>query len=388
LIDYCLFLATGGQRGRSNSEGGMRRSTGRPVGVITSIEGTWKEELQNRCVEVEYLIKGEPIKRGPIEQEITQLRDKMTSAIMLVLQRYFQIKQENRPSPNPVPQFEEHFTALANLLWAYGDVAGKPQGWAEQILAVWNRVLSEHDETENELEEPLREVLRTVRTGITREQVTWQGRPGSLHITTAERLLAMLRGLDRRDLDLPRNAQGLIRRFARARFVHEVALGLKVLCTKQPQVRNRAWGSLVGSVDIWAPLWPMFQEAAAKERLAAGEEIWSYTALCQGSPHEDTPFWELDLPLLNYRIPMWISWRFGITGLLYWSTTNRASTWDVWTNPLTYDDQYNMEGSLLYPGVDAGVQGLVASIRLKEIREGPRHLLEARAEIAGSILAK
>jgi hypothetical protein len=74
--------------------------------------------------------------------------------------------------------------------------------------------------------------------------------------------------------------------------------------------------------------------------------------------------------------------------------------------------------------VDAGVQGLVASIRLKEIREGledyeylrllaerrgraaaehvvkriarawqdwdtePRHLLEARAEIAGSILAK
>jgi hypothetical protein len=83
-----------------------------------------------------------------------------------------------------------------------------------------------------------------------------------------------------------------------------------------------------------------------------------------------------------------------------------------------------MEGSLLYPGVDAGVQGLVASIRLKEIRQGledyeylriltkhrgraatedvvkriartwrdwdadPGHLLKARAEIARSILAK
>ena len=83
-----------------------------------------------------------------------------------------------------------------------------------------------------------------------------------------------------------------------------------------------------------------------------------------------------------------------------------------------------MEGSLLYPGVDAGVQGLVASIRLKEIREGledyeylrllaerrgravaervvkkivrawqdwdtePLHLMQARAQIAGSILAK
>ncbi len=223
-------------------------------------------------------------------------------------------------------------------------------------------------------------------------------------------------------VDEPNSVQAYDDVRARARFVHDEAQGLKVLCTKQPQVRNSAWGSLVGSVDIWAPLWPLFQETAAKERLAAGEEMWSYTALCQGSPN--TPFWELDFPLLNYRIPMWISWRFGITGLLYWSTTNWTSTRDVWTNPLTFDNQYNMEGSLLYPGVDAGVQGLVASIRLKEIREGledyeylrilterrgkaaaeqvvkkiartwqdwdtePLHLLEARAELAAAILAK
>jgi hypothetical protein len=211
---------------------------------------------------------------------------------------------------------------------------------------------------------------------------------------------------------------------ARSTFVREVAPGLKVLCTKQPQVRNPAWGSLVGWVDIWAPLWPLFQEAAAKERLSADEEVWSYTALCQGGPHADTPFWELDFPLLNYRIPMWISWQLGITGLLYWSTTNWVSTRDVWTDPLTFARQYNMEGSLLYPGVDAGVEGLVTSIRLKEIREGledyeyfrilaerrsraavdaevkriartwqdwdadARHLLKVRAEIARSILAK
>jgi hypothetical protein len=83
-----------------------------------------------------------------------------------------------------------------------------------------------------------------------------------------------------------------------------------------------------------------------------------------------------------------------------------------------------MEGSLLYPGVDAGVQGFITSIRLKQIREGledyeyltilarrqsrsvaeavvkkiarswhdwdtdARHLLHARAEIARLILAK
>ena len=144
---------------------------------------------------------------------------------------------------------------------------------------------------------------------------------------------------------------------ARSKFVREVVPGLKVLCTKGPQVQNPPWGSLVGWVDIWVPLWPMFEDQAVKKRLSAGEEIWSYTALCQGRP--DTPFWELDFPILNYRIPMWISWRFDITGLLYWSTTNWASTRDVWTNPLTYGDQYNMEGSLLYPGVDA--QALLVS---------------------------
>jgi len=166
----------------------------------------------------------------------------------------------------------------------------------------------------------------------------------------------------------------------------------------------------------------MFEAAAVKKRLSAGEEVWSYTALCQGRP--DTPFWELDFPLLNYRIPMWINWRFGVTGLFYWSTMNWAPTRDVWTNPVTYGDQYNMEGSLLYPGADAGVQGFITSIRLKQVREGledyeyltilqqhrgrvaaddvvkkiarswqdwdtdARHLVAARAEIARLIMAK
>jgi hypothetical protein len=43
-------------------------------------------------------------------------------------------------------------------------------------------------------------------------------------------------------VDEPNSVQAYNDVRARARFVHEVALGLKVLCTKQPQVRNRAWG--------------------------------------------------------------------------------------------------------------------------------------------------
>jgi hypothetical protein len=155
----------------------------------------------------------------------------------------------------------------------------------------------------------------------------------------------------------------------RARLIHESQPGLKVLCTEQPQLQDPAWGTLVGSVDIWVPLWPLWEDGPVAERLAAGEEVWSYTALCQG-PGKDTPFWELDFPLLNYRIPIWTSFRYGATGLLYWETIYWNDTDDVWADPLTYKKQYNLEGALLYPGPDAGVQGFVSSLRLKQIREG------------------
>jgi hypothetical protein len=66
LIDFCLFLATGAELGRSHSDGRLRTSRGRPVGIITSIEGVHKPELQNRIVEVEYVVVGQKIGRDQI----------------------------------------------------------------------------------------------------------------------------------------------------------------------------------------------------------------------------------------------------------------------------------------------------------------------------------
>lgn len=68
-----------------------------------------------------------------------------------------------------------------------------------------------------------------------------------------------------------------------------------------------------------------------------------------------------------------MSWRYGISGLLYWTTVFWQKAGDVWTNPATYGEGryvYNGEGSLFYPGADASFAGPVASIRLKQIREG------------------
>jgi hypothetical protein len=173
-------------------------------------------------------------------------------------------------------------------------------------------------------------------------------------------------------LDEPNDAAAYREVRRRAKMIHDAEPGIQVLCTEQTKPERKAWGTIAGGVDIWCPLWTLFDEASAAERLREGDELWSYTALCQGRRGRDTPYWQIDFPLLDFRIPMWMSWRYGVTGLLYWSAVNWQRG-DVWTDPVTYvvgGTRYNGEGALLYPGADAGFAGPVASMRLKQIREG------------------
>jgi len=155
----------------------------------------------------------------------------------------------------------------------------------------------------------------------------------------------------------------------RAKMIHEAAPGLKIFCPEQPTPQDTAWGSLVGSVDIWAPQWWHFDEAAAAERLNAGDEVWSYTAQAPADKGPDYPFWLLDDPLLNYRIPAWTTRRYGLTGLYYWTVVYWPEG-DPWMSPLSYKQKYNGEGILFYPGGEAGIEGPVASMRLKALRDG------------------
>ena len=163
------------------------------------------------------------------------------------------------------------------------------------------------------------------------------------------------------------------------REIRESGSKVKVLVTEQTKPQNPKWGDLYGAVDIWVPLFSLFDPASAKKRQALGEEIWTYTALCQGRP---TPWWHIDFPLLNYRIPSWLAWRYDMKGLLYWGG---LSYWravdDVWTEPDTYPPRpagggkkrkriYNGEGTLLYPAEAAGFTGAVPSMRLKALRDG------------------
>jgi hypothetical protein len=156
--------------------------------------------------------------------------------------------------------------------------------------------------------------------------------------------------------------------------VREARSAVKVLVVEQTRTQDPAWGDLYGAVDIWCPLFSLFDAETSAQRRALGETVWTYTALCQGRP---TPWWHIDYPLLNYRVPAWIAWRFRETGLLYWGG---MSHWrevdDPWTDPRTYGrakdpkaKAYNGEGTLVYPGRAAGYDGIAPSLRLKALRD-------------------
>ncbi len=157
--------------------------------------------------------------------------------------------------------------------------------------------------------------------------------------------------------------------------IKEADSALKVLVVEQTWPQNENWGDLYGAVDIWCPLFSLCKPESLERRLAEGETAWTYTALCQLDP---TPWWHTDYPLLNYRVPAWTSWKYGITGILYWGgMVYWNDVDDVWTEPGTLDRRdrredlmYNGEGSLLYPGRAVGYDGVAPSLRLKALRDG------------------
>jgi len=159
------------------------------------------------------------------------------------------------------------------------------------------------------------------------------------------------------------------------RTIRQAKSALKVLVVEQTSTQDPAWGDLYGAIDIWCPLFCLHDEPTAAQRRALGETIWTYTALCQGK--QKSPWWQTDFPLLHYRVPTWIAWRYRMRGLLYWGGMSFWShVQDPWTDPRTYNLRkqgkgpiFQGEGSLLYPARAVGYDGIAPSLRLKALRD-------------------
>ena len=162
-------------------------------------------------------------------------------------------------------------------------------------------------------------------------------------------------------------------------LVHEAVPQLKCLVVEQTYLQDPSWPDIDPAVDIWCPLWSFIDRKTINEKLAHGDEVWSYTALVQRSPgyHPqyqtvkdfDPPYWHIDRPLIVYRVPTWINYQYDITGLLYWSTVTTVI--EPWSNPaFAHPRHYNGGGFLFYPGLPCGIDGPVISMRMKNLRDG------------------
>ena len=163
-------------------------------------------------------------------------------------------------------------------------------------------------------------------------------------------------------------------------LVHEAVPELKCLVVEQTYLQNPSWPDIDPAVDIWCPLWSFIDAKTINEKIAHGDEVWSYTALVQRAPRYhpeydkvkglDPPYWHIDRPLTVYRVPTWINRRYNITGLLYWTTITTVI--EPWLNPAFshYGIHFNGGGFLFYPGIPCGIDGPITSMRLKNLRDG------------------
>ena len=126
------------------------------------------------------------------------------------------------------------------------------------------------------------------------------------------------------------------------------------------------------AVDIWVLLPVMYNNAQTEvdHVLKKGDSVWSYNTLVQDAY---SPKWEIDFDPVDFRIqPVFINQSLNLTGLLYWRIDRWTSDpWNNVNNTGAFSSaNYPGEGMLVYPGEQVGVKGVVASMRLKWLRDG------------------
>jgi hypothetical protein len=157
-----------------------------------------------------------------------------------------------------------------------------------------------------------------------------------------------------------------------ANNMHQAGIKNLISMSPTPALYSDGSGSGRSAVDIWVLLPLMYNNNKTQvgEVLKKGDSVWSYNTLVQDAY---SPKWLIDFDPVNFRIqPGFISQSLNLTGMLYWRVDKWPSdAWNNVNNTGTYSSaNYPGEGMLVYPGQPVGVKGVVASMRLKWLRDG------------------
>jgi hypothetical protein len=140
-------------------------------------------------------------------------------------------------------------------------------------------------------------------------------------------------------------------------------------------VTNTIRPVLKGYVDFWSVSSQEATQSATAEEVASeiaqGHKYGIYNGYRPGMGAV-----VIDGDAVEFRVMPWIVWKYNIDQYFYWGT-NYWTSINVFTNPLTYDDQVNGDGTFFYPGQDnlfpkesRGLSGPLSSIRAKNWRRG------------------
>jgi Domain of unknown function (DUF4091) len=157
-----------------------------------------------------------------------------------------------------------------------------------------------------------------------------------------------------------------------ANNMHQAGISNLVSISPNPGLYNDGSGTGRSAVDIWVLLPVMYNNSKAEvdHVLKKGDSVWSYNTLVQDAY---SPKWEIDFDPVDFRIqPGFIDQSLNLTGMLYWRIDRWTSDpWNNVNNTGAFSSaNYPGEGMLVYPGQQVGVKGVVASMRLKWLRDG------------------
>jgi hypothetical protein len=187
-------------------------------------------------------------------------------------------------------------------------------------------------------------------------------------------------------IDEPNTEQHYIATRKWADLVHEVAPEVPFLVTESPIPDREEWGTLTGHANNFSIHGnrlnhPLIWDAINDQRDEGGELSW-YISCDQKYTQ---PNYFIDAPSMDPVMVPWITRRYQMQGILYWTINYWSLTPNPWLDPVTFLSGFfcsdgwvlNGEGSLIYPGSHTNrftdqdnVDGPVSSIRFELLREG------------------
>jgi Domain of unknown function (DUF4091) len=156
-----------------------------------------------------------------------------------------------------------------------------------------------------------------------------------------------------------------------AKNIKEAGVKHLVVMKPEPEFYKNTFFNGEPAIDTWVIEARTYNEFSDRvsDVLKNEGEVWFYTALV---PDDYSPKWLIDYAPINFRIPHgFINQSLGFSGVLYWALDDwQGNPWKQEQTIFQGGNYHPGEGTLVYPGQQLGINGIVPSMRLKWIRDG------------------